>query len=575
MAQGRRFSASLGKYREPVQEALSRLEAEGFQRRLFDKDPSLWPVPPVQHDVIRHRLGWLTVTETMAEQLDDVRAFADEVRERGFRRAVLLGMGGSSLAPEVFQQTFGAADGHPPLIVLDTTDASQITAVERALDIERTLFIVSSKSGTTIETLSLYRYFAQKFGAGRGEEEVTLDNFVAITDPATPLEKQAKNQRFLRVFSGRPDIGGRYSALSAVGLVPAAVIGVDVARILERADELESSAGIELGAILGTLALAGRDKVTFVASPSVESFGAWAEQLLAESTGKDGKGIIPVDREPLGPPSVYGNDRLFVAISLEGEELPEDGLRALEVAGHPVVRLSLRDRYDLGGEFLRWEIATAVAGAILGINPFDEPNVAEAKERTTEVLQESFRGERIPDPEPGAFEGEISVYMNPRVRELLGRAAGEEPIAWLLGADLGGEGDYFAIMAFIARTPEHDKLLTDLRLALRDATGRATSVGYGPRFLHSTGQLFKGGPDKGVFIQIIAEDREDLPIPGEFAFGFNALKRAQALGDLKSLEARRPRVIRPDLGGYIRGGLERLTAAVNRAQPAGARSGGA
>ncbi len=572
MAQGRRFSASLGRYEEAVADTSRRLEEQEFQRRLFEQDPSLWQGDP---DQIQRRLGWLKIAETMAGHLAEIRAFGKSVQEQGFRRAVLLGMGGSSLAPEVFQRTFGAAAGYPSLSVLDTTDPASILDVERTLDLARTLFIVSSKSGTTIETVSLCRYFADKFGAGRGDDDVALDNFVAITDPATPLEKQAKNQRFRAVFANRPDIGGRYSALSYFGLVPAAAIGVDIGVLLERADKPEIRSGLELGAILGTLALAGRDKVTLFASPSLEGFGAWAEQLLAESTGKDGKGIIPVDGEPPGTPAVYRDDRLFVYLRLAGENGPEAAVRALDAAGHPIVTITLRDRYDLGAEFLRWEIATAVAGSILGINPFDEPNVAEAKQRTAEILQESVRSESAadrPEPGPGAFEGDIAVYMSPRVRDLLGETQAET-LTSLLSSRLARDGDYFAIMAYIQRNAGHDELLTRLRTAIRDSTTLATSVGYGPRYLHSTGQLFKGGPDKGVFIQITADDREELPIPGEFAFGFSTLKWAQALGDLRALESRGRRVIRLHLGGDVAGGLRRLAEAVESARRLAAGTG--
>jgi len=571
--QGRRFSATLGEYAEGVGDTLRRLEEQEFQRRLFDKDPSLWPGSPVVREKIANRLGWLTLPETMAERLDELRAFGKEVQERGFRTVVLLGMGGSSLAPEVLRAAFGPAEDYPPLVLLDTTDPVQIAAVEHDLDLQQTLFIVSSKSGTTVETLSLYRYFADKFGAGTGEDGVTLDNFVAITDPGTPLEKQAKNQRFRRVFMNPPDVGGRYSALSCFGLVPAAAVGIDFARLLERAEDLEGRAGLELGALLGSLALSGRDKVTFFASPTLQGFGAWVEQLLAESTGKDGKGIIPVDREPAGAPAVYGDDRLFVYLRLDGEEGPELALRELEQSGHPIVTIRFRDVYDVGAEFLRWEIATAVAGAILGINPFDEPNVAEAKDRTAEVLQDSFRAENIPEPEPGALEENISVYISEPVRRAL-TSSSAPVLPALLGREVAREDEYFAIMAFIPRTLEYEEQLTRLRTALRDATGLATSVGFGPRYLHSTGQLFKGGPDKGVFIQVIADDAEDRYIPGEFAFGFSRLKRAQALGDLRALEARGRRVIRFDLGSDIRGGLRRLFAGVESAAPSGARTGG-
>jgi len=524
VAQAPGLSAALGAHQHTFETALRQLTDSGFGRRLLEKDPTLWNGDQA---AIANRLGWLTVAQTMSQRLPELTAFATEVRDAGFERVVLLGMGGSSLAPEVMSTTFGVAAGHPPLLLLDTTDPATIVAAEQSLDLERNLFVVSSKSGTTTETASLQRYFATRCLK-------PLANFIAITDPGTPLADQAKAEGFRRLFLNPADVGGRFSALSYFGLVPAAAIGIDLARLLDSATATGTRAAIELGAMLGGLALDGRDKVTFVATPSLRGFGAWAEQLLAESTGKLGKGIVPVDGEPLGAPGVYGDDRVFVYLRLTGESGPEAELRALEAAGHPVITITLADRYDLGGELLRWEIATAAAGAVLGINPFDEPNVAEAKERTGEILRQGLPSDGRPNT-----------------------SQGDAVLSGLLEA--ARSGDYFAILAYIQRTPDHDQLLTRLRVTIRDRTRLATNVGYGPRYLHSTGQLFKGGPDTGIFLQIVADDTVDLPIPGA-TYTFGALKRAQAQGDLQALESRGRRAVRLDLGAGATAALERIVS---------------
>ncbi len=537
---------------------LRSLREQEFLRRLRERDASLWSRDPEEQSAIANRLGWFTVHATMAERSLEFREFARDVQEGGYTRVVLLGMGGSSLAPEVFQQTFGPPAWAGPLTVLDTTDPASILDVERSLDLPRTLFIVSSKSGTTIETISLFRYFAERVRAARGEGGV-LENFVAITDRGTPLEKQAHHEGFRRCFLNPPDIGGRYSALSYFGLVPAAAIGLDVDRLLQAAAALDERAALELGATLSGMAAEGRDKITFLPTPALRSFGAWAEQLLAESTGKKGKGLIPVDGEPVGPPQAYGNDRLFVRLRLAGQTDDLDGpVRALQAAGQPVVTIELNDVYGLGAEFLRWEIATAAAGALLGINPFDEPNVQESKDNTMAVLQESSRAEHVPDPPPVATEDGLSLYCDAETALALGGAEGS------LGSTLakhfrrGRPGDYLATMVYFQRNEQHDRLLTRMRTALRDATRLATTVGYGPRFLHSTGQLHKGGPPTGVFLQLTADDPLDLPIPGEPAYGFSKLKQAQALGDLRALQSRGRRVVRVHLSGALDAGLERL-----------------
>ena len=478
-------------------------------------------------------------------------AFAREVRTRGYQRVVLLGMGGSSLAPEVFQSTFGAAPGRPALTVLDTTDPGSIAGLEVSLDLPRTLFIVSSKSGTTIETLSLYRYFSAKMRMAMGD---SLDNFIAITDPGTPLEKLASQDGFWRCFLNPPDVGGRYSALSYFGLVPAAIIGVDIKLLLDSARRLDPRAGVGLGVALAELADKGRDKVTFLPG-GLTGFGAWAEQLIAESTGKNGKGLVPVDGEPLGRPDAYADDRVFVRLrSADRPDGLDDHVRALETAGQPVITIDVPYAYDLGAEFLRLEIATATAGALLGVNPFDEPNVREAKDATSAILAQ---GSLDPD-----VSGETLTPYN-----------GALVMVPLRGAE---PGSYFAIQAFIQRTPEHNELLTRLRATVRFATRLATTAGYGPRYLHSTGQLHKGGSNKAVFLQLTADDPEELPIP-DSAYGFSTLKRAQALGDLRALQSRGRRVMRVHLGADPTAGLARLLETMQQstapAAPAAATRG--
>jgi transaldolase/glucose-6-phosphate isomerase len=507
-----------------VARRLDALDEAQIPKRIWARDPTVWKDDPSTPE-LRDRLGWLTVGEGMAQQVKSLNAFSDEVRAE-FSRVILCGMGGSSLAPEVLWRTFGAAPGYPSLHVLDSTDPRAVRQAERGGDLAKTLFIISSKSGTTQESDSFFRYFWEGTGK-RGAQ------FVAITDPGTSLGKLAGERGFRRAFLNPPDIGGRYSALSFFGLVPAALIGVEVESLLHRAHRMAEACAAwvptlenpaaRLGAILGESALAGRDKATFVLSPGIASFGLWAEQLIAESTGKEGKGILPVADEPLGSPEVYGADRLFVSLALAGEADTgiDSRLAALEKAGHPVVHLRLDDRYDLGQEFFRWEFATAVAGAVLGINPFDQPNVAESKANTKAVLAKRST------PSPAASAAELERFL-----------AGIKP------------GDYLAIMAYLPPTADNDRRLAAIRLRLRDRLKVATTLGYGPRFLHSTGQLHKGGPPVGHFLQIVDRTRDDLPIPGE-PFGFGELEAAQAEGDLIALRGRGRPAIRIDDPGLL------------------------
>jgi transaldolase/glucose-6-phosphate isomerase len=571
-----RQGASLGALQGAVDATLDRADQEHFAQRVWRKDPTLWKPNPNEQQELTDRVGWLTVMEQMADVLPRLNDLRDDVRQAGFTHAVLLGMGGSSLAPEVLKQTLGVAAHQPELMVLDTTDPETIQDVLQVIDLPHTLFIVASKSGGTIETLSQFKYFYDRLGPLVGQDQVGKQ-FVAITDPGTRLDKMAQDMKFRAIFRNPPDIGGRYSALSYFGLVPAAIIGLDIRTLLDRAETMcqacqpsnaaRENPGVWLGAVMGTLASEGRDKLTLVVSPPIGTFGYWLEQLLAESTGKEGKGILPVEGEALGKPQVYGDDRLFVYLRTdEGFDPAQDAaVDALEAAGQPVVRLTLRDTYDIGAEFFRWEFATAIAGAILGINPFDQPNVQEAKDNTDRILAQYEQTKEWPAPRAIlqtqtlnvalVAEGDIAA----RLRDSVSLQAALETYA-----RMAAPGDYVALLAYVQRTREIEGLLQHIRLRLRDARRVATTLGYGPRFQHSTGQLHKGGPNSGVFIQFVATDTTDVPIPGE-PYTFSVLKRAQALGDLQSLEAHDRRVIRIDLGANIVAGLTEVQQALDAA----------
>ena len=557
-------AASLGLLETPVAEATAGLEGMQFARRLWEKDGSLWGADREHQRVARNRLGWLDSPETMRAELPGLEAFAAGLRADGFTHAVLLGMGGSSLAPEVLRETFGPpASRGPDLLVLDSTDPGAVAAVERAIDLERTLFIPSSKSGTTTETLAFLEYFWAKRPAGA--------QFAAITDPGTPLQRLADERGFRQVFLNPPDIGGRYSAVSFVGLVPAAILDLDMGRLLERARAMadacrpsvppDQNPGVHLGAVIGAVARTGRDKLTLVCSPAIASFGYWVEQLIAESTGKEGKGIVPVEGEQLGPPEVYGDDRLFVYLRLrDGADSAQDAaVAALAAAGRPVVRIDLADRSDLGGEFVRWEVTTAAASALLGINAFDEPNVQESKDNTRRLLQEYEERGALPSEQPLLDDG-LQLFAAPPTADAL-RGAPDPATALARFLETVKPGDYLAITAYLPRTPAHEAALTTLRTALRDRLKVATTLGYGPRFLHSTGQLHKGGPPRGVFLQLTHDDPTDRPVPGA-PYSFRVLEQAQALGDLQSLQSRRLPALRVHLGADINAGLQHLCAAL-------------
>ena len=560
-----------------VKSTLGKLEQQKFAQRLWDKDATLWKSEPEHQKIIRNALGWLTISQEMRAHLGEIKSFVDDVRKAGFRHAVLLGMGGSSLCPDVLRATFGAAPGYPDLQVLDSTVPANIAHVEKNIDLEKTLFIVSSKSGGTTETLSFYKYFYDCLEKLKGES--TGGNFIAITDPGSGLEKLAKEKKFRHIFPGAPDIGGRYSALSNFGMVPAALMGIDLADFFDRAGRMEQACGaaaplaenpgVKLGVAMAEAAQAGRDKVTFVISPAIATFADWAEQLIAESTGKEGKGLVPVAGEALGEVSSYGNDRLFVRMQLASDSDAATGqkLAALEKAGHPVVRISVASKLDLAQEFFRWEIATATAGALIGINAFNQPNVQESKDNTKRLLEQFRTDKKLPAESAVLSADGLEFFCDAETFEVLKKAsngAGSPQALLAAVAGLAQPGDYAAIMAYTERTPEIEKKLEAIRLAHRDALHLATTLGFGPRFLHSTGQLHKGGPNTGLFLQITASDPEDLPIPGE-PYSFSVLKQAQALGDLQSLQSKKRRVLRVHLGQDVNAGLDRLSKALEAA----------
>jgi glucose-6-phosphate isomerase len=563
---------SLGSAQTAFDARLRKLDAERFAERLWAHDDSLWGDEPERRRVAANRLGWLDVPAFMRDEVEALHTLAISIWREGFTHAVLLGMGGSSLAPEVLRLTFGVKPGAIELAVLDNTSPAAVRAIADGHDPKTTLFLVSSKSGSTLEVTSFEKYFYEWVRAARGAQAGRA--FVAITDPSTSLEKLAVERGYRRVCSNPPDIGGRYSALSYFGLVPASLIGVDTGHLLDSAlAEAETSGarspasqnpGVRLGAALGELALAGRDKLTLVLGGEIEALGSWIEQLVAESTGKIGRGIVPVAGEPLGPPSVYGNDRVFVAASVHpfGADA-EAALAALAAAGHPILRWTLPSLVALGAEFLRWEIATATAGAVLDVNPFDEPNVTEAKNATGTVLASYLESGQFAPPSPAAAQGATFVEAPPAIAEALRSRAGGDPAAWVPALlALSKPGDYVALLAYLHRTPELQARLETLRVALRNASRLATTTGFGPRFLHSTGQLHKGGPNTGLFVQITGDEGDELMIPGE-KYGFGALRRAQAAGDYQVLVKRERRVIRVHLGGDPAGGLDALIEAVS------------
>jgi transaldolase/glucose-6-phosphate isomerase len=560
----------LGKAQSSVDATVAQLGKDRFLERLWKKDASLWSSEAAHVKIIENALGWLDFPERVQEAVPEITAFASEVKTI-FKDVVVLGMGGSSLAPDVLRATFGRIEGYPQLHVLDSSDPEQVKSMDDALDLEKTLFIVASKSGGTIEPDAFYRYFYGRLQKLVGEANAS-SHFIAITDPGTKLDNEATQGNFRKVFRNAPDIGGRYSALSLFGMVPAALAGYDIKNILDRGigqlhansrtSETTNAPGVHFGAAIGTLAKAGRDKLTIFVHPNLAAFGTWAEQLIAESTGKSGTGIVPIEGEPLGKCASYGNDRTIVYV---GEGLPNADaatqklLEEFVAQGTPVIRLAMNDLLDVGEQFAIWEIATAVAGSVIGIDAFDQPNVQESKDNTKRLLDAfATRGDgKFDEPAVALETAETKIIPLSGSRSLK------------LGSDLTSaltaifgqvkEGDYLALNAYIEMTPQHEALLNELRTKIRDACKVATTVGFGPRFLHSTGQLHKGGPNSGVFLQLTEDAPIDLPIPG--MVGFRTLQRAQALGDFESLDSRNRRGARlhfPNLAA----GLAALTQAI-------------
>jgi len=536
--------------------------------RLWQKDASLW-----SNTDESNWLGWLTITEEQLANIDALKQIANDVKKARFKHALLLGMGGSSLCPEVLRMTFGKIKGFPQLYVLDSTDPAQIMAIEAKVDLKNTICIVSSKSGSTLEPNIYKQYFFERVKAKVGEKEAG-NRFIAITDPSSKMQQVAEADKFRKIFMGVPSIGGRYSAISNFGMVPAAVMGLDVAKFLRNTEEMvqacgassaaDSNPGVILGNILGVAANLGRDKITIITSPGIADLGAWLEQLIAESTGKIGKGIIPVDRERLAKPAVYGNDRVFAYLRLatKPHKAQDAAVAALEKAGHPVVRISIPNIYNLGQEFFRWEIATAVAGSIIGINAFNQPDV-EASKIETKKLTSQYEATGSLPPEVPFFEANgIKLFADEK-----NVAAVHGPtLADVLKVHLSRlkAGDYFGVLGYITMNPANGGSLQAIRHAVRDKKKVATVLGFGPRFLHSTGQAYKGGPNSGVFLQITCDDAKDLQVPGQ-KYTFGIVKAAQARGDFAVLAERGRRALRVHLGKNLKSGLATLTKALQKA----------
>jgi transaldolase / glucose-6-phosphate isomerase len=541
----------------------------GRIRRLWAGDKTLWTGADEDKWV-----GWLRIVDEELADAARLQSFGSDVKQRGFSDVVLLGMGGSSLGPEVLGSTFGRQAGWPRFHMLDSTDPAQIKAIENAVDLANTLFIVSSKSGSTLEPNIFLDYFFDRVGAVRGKDKAG-EHFVAVTDPGSSLERQAKELRFSRTFHGVKSIGGRYSVLSKFGLVPAAAIGIDVKRFLETTQRMEKACGpdvppaenpgVQLGIAMGVAATrAGRDKVTIIASPGIADVGAWLEQLIAESTGKRGRGLIPLTDEPLAKPANYGSDRFFAYLELDGDADPAQrrAVEALEKAGHPVARITVKDRWHIGQEFFRWEIATAVAGAVIGINPFDQPDVEAAKVKTRALTDAYEKSHRLPEQTPMFRENGIALFADPRNASELGR---HNTLSGYLKSHFARvhAGDYVALLAYVERDEPHTRALTTMRARIRDKTRAATCVGFGPRFQHSTGQAYKGGPNSGVFLQITCDDKKDIEVPGH-SYTFGIVEAAQASGDLDVLVERDRRALRVHLKD-VDAGLAELGRAVDAA----------
>jgi transaldolase/glucose-6-phosphate isomerase len=559
--------------KKAVDQGIDDWRANGKVRRLWQHDASLWTGTDEAN-----WLGWLGITDDQIAHNDNLQKVAADAKAGGFSDILLLGMGGSSLCPEVLRMTYGKIAGFPELHVLDSTDPAQVKSFEKKIDPAKTLFIVSSKSGSTLEPNIFKQYFFEQVKQAIGADKAG-SRFIAITDPGSKMQHVAEGDHFRHIFYGLPSIGGRYSALSNFGMVPAAVMGLDTKKFLNRTEEMvqacascvpvEENPGVVLGVILGSAAKAGRDKVTIIASPGIFDLGAWLEQLLAESTGKQGKGIIPVDRETLSGPEVYGNDRVFAYLRLEGApDAQQDAkVAALEKAGHPVVRIAVADTYDLGQEFFRWEVATAVAGSIIGINAFNQPDVEASKIATRNLTSEYEKTGSLPPEKPVLEDKGVKLFTDEKNAAALAQAAGsDKTLVGYLKAHLNRikAGDYFAVLGYIQMNEEHEKALQVIRMNVRDTRHVATCLGFGPRFLHSTGQAYKGGPNTGVFLQITCDDAVDVPVPDQ-KYTFGIVKAAQARGDFQVLAERDRRALRVHLGKDLQAGLTTLAAAVRQA----------
>ncbi len=565
-----RVSYALGAMQSQVDAAMKAAQTDNLTRRIWAKDPTVWHDDPKHQNIIRHALGWLNITREQLAHSSRLQAVAQDVKDAGFTRVLLLGMGGSSLCPEVLRMTYGVIDGYPELQVLDSTVPSQVRSFDQRGDLSTTLCIVASKSGSTTEPLVFQKYFFERMRQVVGEK--AGQHFIAITDPGSLLEGVAKQLNFRHILPGVPEIGGRYSALSNFGMVPAGLMGLNTEQFLHQAERMRHSCeaaipaaenpGVMLGTVLGTCAKAGRDKLTFITSPVLWDLGAWLEQLVAESTGKEGKGIIPVDGETVGAPEVYGQDRLFAYIRYEQGLDSEQEFRvaALEQAGHPVIRIDMVDLLNLGQQFFLWEMATAVAGATLGINAFDQPNVQESKDYTKTYLEAFKKDGKLPESQPVRVDGDIQIFADEANQVAL---KGSSTLDELMANHISRvqPGDYFAMNVYVERTDAVHAIFDRIRTKIRETKQVATTLGYGPRFLHSTGQLHKGGPNSGVFIQVTCDDADDLEIPDE-PYSFGILKAAQALGDLQSLTSRQRRVIRVHVGSDVVKGLTRLEQAI-------------
>jgi transaldolase / glucose-6-phosphate isomerase len=540
--------------------------ASGKVARLWQGDASLW----TNEDEAKW-LGWLGITAEQIASAAKLKSFADEIKSAGFSDILLLGMGGSSLCPEVLSLTYPQTPGFPRLHILDSTDPAQIRSIEKKINLAKTLFIVSSKSGSTLEPNIYKQYFFERVQQTVGADKAG-SHFIAITDPGSKMQQVAERDRFRHIFYGLPSIGGRYSALSNFGMIPASAMGLDIDRFLQRTQEMveackastpvQQNPGAMLGLILGTAAKLGRDKITLVTSPGIADLGAWLEQLIAESTGKLGKGIIPVDCEALGSPDKYGNDRIFAYVRLEpAPDAAQDAkMAALEKAGQPVVRIAVSDTYSLGQEFFRWQIATAVAGSIIGINAFNQPDVEASKIVTKQLTSEYESKGSLPPEKPIVEDAGFKLFTDDKNAAHLAKAAGpDHSLKNYLRAHLArlGAGDYFALLAYVEMNPQHEALLQTLRTAVRDHKRVATVLGFGPRFLHSTGQAYKGGPNSGVFLQVTCDDAQDLPVPGQ-KYTFGIVKAAQARGDFQVLADRKRRALRVHLGSDVKAGLAQL-----------------